>query len=1096
MSIEGFDSGSDAGVEDEELYEFPLSPAQGALWFINRFDPESPAYNIPICVRMRGQLDIEALQKALDYLVERHEIFRTFYGNNDVEGIQYVRNSGECPLQLDDISGLEADEREKVLDTKIRVEASKAFDLQTGPVLRAKLLVLSDREFCLLIMTHHITVDHSAVGLYVRQLERAYECFLNGKEPDLPEQELQYADYVIWLKENLHQEEVDKKLQVWMDRLKGFSGILNLPVDKPRPAVTSMRGEQYNFEFGLQVSSQIKNFSRGQSVSLYLCLLSAFKVLLHRYCQQDDVIVATPFANRGDQEELENVVGCFINTLPLATDFSQISDFSSLIAKVKEVMLEAYDNQSVPLEVIVDAVKPKRDLSHNPLFQVGFIFQDPPIDVNLHGLECDTLALHSGGAMYDLHVWMWEDGDRLCGHIWYNTDIYVEASIARMVDSFVAAVTSLTSNPQRDIRQAQLLAPAEQKMMDQWNDTAVPWPEGKSLLDLIAETVTKTPEAIAVKSDGGELSYAELELRSNHLANYLGQEGVSAGDFVGICLDRSADLLVALLGVLKVGAAYVPLDPDYPNDRLLYMLEQSQVAVLVTQSMLATSLPDYQCQHVKLDTDWDEISSSKERDHVGPGADSLMYLIFTSGSTGLPKGVQVTHSTVVNFLAAMAQSPGLCSEDKLLAVTTLSFDIAVLELFLPLVVGATVIVAGREDSVDGQKLAELIQRHSVTVMQATPSTWRMLIAAGWEGSESFKVLCGGEAFPRDLAGELLSRAGEVWNMYGPTETTVWSTCYRLEDAESPILIGRPIANTQCYVVNEEMRRQPVGVAGELFIGGEGVTAGYLNRPDLTQERFVDDPFSSTQSTLYRTGDLVCWREDGTLEYFNRLDSQVKIRGFRIELEEIEKTLLKLDNVSECAVLVRERGELDKRLVGYIQFKDDQTMTSSEVRSYLRDFLPDYMVLQHLIEMESMPLTPNGKVDRKSLPDPFYNLGLDHSDDFVEPSSDVEKALAQMWAEVIGLDKVSADSNFFDIGGHSLLALGVLYRLEHDFGVKLHPRDMLMNSLEQIALQLRPSGTDVSVDTGAEEIGAKVDEDNSDLEGKGIVSRVWDKLTRK
>ncbi len=1089
MSVSPPDNQADAAA-DEELYQFPLSPAQAALWFINQFNPETPAYNIPVCVRMVGELDRNALQKALNYLVQRHEIFRTLYGHNDHEAIQFARRDGECPLVLEDISELDDEEREKVLDERLRAEASRPFDLQTGLVLRANLLILSEREHCLLINVHHITVDHSAIGLCTRQLELAYQSFLEDKEPDLPEQELQYADYVIWLKENAAQEEMDKKLHVWKQRLQGFSGVLNLPLDKPRPAVASMRGAQYLFDASSEISSAVKSFSKSQSVSLYLCLLSAFKVLLHRYCQQNDVIVATPFANRGDQEELENVVGCFINTLPMATDFSQVTDFVSLLAKVKELTLEAYDNQSVPLEAIVEAINPKRDQSYNPLFQVGFIFQEPPTEVNLPGLECHTLPLHSGGAMYDLHVWMWENGDQLSGLVWYNTDIYTEESIGGMVGNFQAALAWLLSNPDKDVRQAELLTATEVKQLDRWNSTTAPWPSGASVPELITSTVENNPESIAIKSDDKELTYAELEQRSGQLANYLALQGVKPGDFVGIALNRSVDLLVGLLGILKVGAAYVPLDPDYPNDRLLYMLDQSSVAVLVTESALVDSLPDYQCQQIKIDVDWPAITACEARAVTGPSADSLMYVIFTSGSTGLPKGVQVPHSTVVNFLTSMAECPGLANTDTLLAVTTLSFDIAVLELFLPLLVGATVVVAGREEAGDGHKLTGLLQHHAATVMQATPSTWRLLIAAGWQGDDSFTALCGGEAFPRDLAGELLSRSGAVWNMYGPTETTVWSTCYQLEAAESQVLIGRPIANTQCYVVNEQMQLQPVGVPGELYIGGDSVTVGYLGRPDLTAERFVEDSFRPElpEARLYRTGDLVRWRADGNLEYLNRLDNQVKVRGFRIELEEIEKTLLRLDNVAECAVVVREFNELDKRLIGYIRFNSNQHMTISEVRSYLREHLPDYMVVQHLVELESMPLTPNGKIDRQALPDPFHDLNFGQQETYIAPRTDIENILAEFWAKAIGIEQVSVDSNFFDIGGHSLLALEVLYRIEEAFGLKLYPPDLLMSSLEQIALKLAAADTN--------KLSDRADFDHIKNMENGIVSRFLKKLKGK
>ncbi len=1054
-------------TEDNELYEFPLSPAQAALWFINQFNPGSSAYNIPICVRMVGAVNIDALQQSLDYLVQRHEVFRTFYGNNGSEAVQFVRPEGGCQLSVETIPGGTSDEREQALNNRLSALVASPFDLQTEAVLRANLFTLSDNEFCLLIAMHHIAVDHSAVEHFIRELRSAYSCYLKGEEPDFPEQELQYADYVIWLKENTAAEDIESKLDIWRDRLKNFSGVLNLPLEAPRPPVATMKGAQYLFDLDAGVSGAVKDFSKGQSVSLYLSLLSAFKVLLHRYCSQDDIIVGTPFANRGDQEELESVIGCFINTLPLATDFSTVTGFSSVIDRVKAVMLEVYENQSVPLDAIVEAVNPKRDPSYNPLFQVGFVFQEPPVELDFPGIECTNIPLHSGGAMYDIHIWMWEKGDILSGLVWYNTDVYTEQSMQKLIGNLQTLLSGLVEDPNKNVRQIELLTAAEHQDYLQKNNTAADWPADSAVPALLSATAKQSPESIAVISGQHELTYAELEQRSDQLAYYLVSQGVESGEFVGICMNRSADLLVALLGVLKVGACYVPLDPAYPNDRLQYMIEQSKLALLVTESSLHDSLPDYTCAKVDIDTDWQAIAASQSCTLTDPTPESLMYVIFTSGSTGLPKGVQVPHSTVVNFLTTMAQRPGLSASDKLLAVTTLSFDIAVLELYLPLLVGATLVLASREEAEDGQRLVSLMAEQSVNVMQATPSTWRLLLAAGWHGADDFKVLCGGEAFPRDLAGELLSRKAEVWNMYGPTETTVWSTCYPITEADSPILIGKPIANTQCYVVNDSMQLQPVGVAGELYIGGDGVTAGYLGREDLTTERFVDDIFSPQQNgnKLYRTGDMVRWLADGNLEYLDRIDNQVKVRGFRIELEEIENTLLKLDNILECAVVVKELNAMDKRLVGYIRFDESGVMTSSEVRRYLRGYLPDYMVLQHMVELEEMPLTPNGKINRKALPDPFEDF--DHSDEesFIAPDSDAEKSLAAIWSAAIGVEQVSADSYFFEIGGHSLLALEVVYKIEAELGLKLQPQELLMNSLEQIALKLNAEPTADAVADG-------------------------------
>ncbi|MDN3638516.1 amino acid adenylation domain-containing protein [Simiduia curdlanivorans] len=1037
-------------TEVNEVYEFPVSPAQSAFWMLNQMAPDNPAYNIPVVVRILGGLDVAAMQSAVQYIVQRHEILRTQYVISDGKLVQRVSASADFTCHYQSFSA-SPDGAAKAIHDLVTKNIRSSFDLGTSEIVRAGLLEESKNCFVFYLVVHHVAVDHAAVGQLMKELQCSYDAYCQGLEPNLDEPELQYVDYVMWSRE--HHQETSEKIELWRNKLAPFSGQLMLPTNGLKPTISSGEGAELRFSFTKLISDKVKVYSHKNKISIFQTLFSAYTILLSRLSGQEDIVVGTPFTLRGGLPELELVIGSFINTLPIPVMVHKDKSFIELGCVVKDTLIFAFENQDISFESIVNACVKKRSTATNPLFQVSFVFQEPPQDLRLSSLKCESLNYHNGGAMYELHVWMWENNGQLSGSICYDTDIHNEAAISRFAANFETLLDSLMENSHLPLASIDLLSGDECDLLIRWNETSVPTPAAQSLPELFANSCARTPEAIAVVNGDSKLSYVELEQRANQVANYLISQGIKAGDYVAISLTRSVNLLVGLLGVIKTGATYVPLDPDYPNDRLLYMLEQSHASLLVSESGLTHSLPDYSCQRINIDIDWPAIAACESMQMNYPPATSLMYVIFTSGSTGLPKGVQISHGAVTNFLTAMALRPGIHSSDKLLAVTTLSFDISVLELFLPLTVGATVVLASKDDTSDGHRLKRLLHEYQVTVMQATPSTWRMLLASGWEGGGDFKALCGGEAFPRDLASALLARAGAVWNMYGPTETTVWSTCYKIDADIDSIPIGQPIGNTQCYVLNDALKLQPIGVPGELYIGGDGVATGYLGQADLTAQRFIDDMFrpSVVGAKLYRTGDLVRWREDGNLEYLNRVDTQVKIRGFRIELEEIEQILLKLEQVERCVVTVEELSDMDKRLVGYVQFVKDLHLTTSEIRRYLRAHLPEYMVVQHVVDISSMPLTPNGKVDRKALPSPFAQVS--EVNEFIAPTSDAEKVLAQIWENAIGIARVSADANFFELGGHSMLALQVRSKIEESFGVQITTQDLMLDSLAQLAAKL-------------------------------------------
>ena len=742
-------------------------------------------------------------------------------------------------------------------------------------------------------------------------------------------------------------------------------------------------------------------------------------------------------------------MGCFINTLPLAANLDDGITFESVLDQVKEVMMEAYDNQVLPLEDIVHELGLKRDVSRNPLFQVGFVFQEPPMSFSLPGSDVSVMELENFGAMYDLHTFMWDDGDTIGGLLTYNSSLFSDEFVNRFIDTFETAVGSLLASPTEKIRNVEFLSNDDRKLLDDINATQMSFDKSASVVDLFKGRAGENPDRIAVSGIDGEYTYEELDTNSDAMAAYLSAKGVVPGDLVGISVDRGVKMLVSVLGIWKAGAAYVPLDPEYPNERLAYMMEASNLRLLVTQESLLQDLPEYDCTRVLIDTEWDDLASTAPDTSLNAAAgEDLAYVIFTSGSTGMPKGVQLPHRAVVNFLLTMSERPGLTANDKLLAVTTLSFDIAVLELYLPICAGAQTVIATADQAIDGHALVRIIADQQISVMQATPSTWRLMIANGWLESgdlSSFKILCGGEAFPPDLARALTESCDNVWNMYGPTETTVWSTCKKLEKGGNDVVIGKPIGNTGVHILNESGVRVPVGVPGSLHISGDGLAKGYLGRPDLTAENFFVHP-TRPGVEVYATGDMVRLRENGDLDYMQRLDGQVKLRGYRIELGEIESVLADVKGVKEVVANIWKSDDGDRRLVAYV-IPAVGRVNPIQLRKALRTRLPDYMIPQHYVGVEEFPMTANGKIDRQSLPSP---LGVEREESREPPGTETEIKIASIWSEVLGGTEIFKEDHFFDIGGHSLLAVTVILLIHQAYGVRLNPRMIVMQSLSEIA----------------------------------------------
>ncbi|WP_437681738.1 non-ribosomal peptide synthase/polyketide synthase [Sorangium sp. So ce131] len=1026
----------------------PLSFTQERLWFLQALTPEGVHYNTPAAVRARGELSIEVLSRVLTEIVRRHEVLRTVFRERDGVPVQVVQEPGVVAVALEEAAaGLGAEERESALRAWVERHASERFSLSEGPLLRASVLRLSSDEHVIFVGMHHIVTDGWSMGVLVREVGALYEAFLAGERSPLPELAIQYGDFAVWQRRWLQGEVLARQVSFWKEQLSGVSP-LELPTSRPRPAQPSYRGAVHHQRLSRALSRQVAALGRECNATVFMTLLAAFDVLLSRYARQEDVCVGTPIANRS-HAGLEGLIGYFVNTLVMRADLSGNPSFREVVGRVRDRALAAYAHQDVPFEQVVEAVNVERDLGRHPLFQVMFILQNAPEgELALRGLTLQGVEFETGTAKFDLTLSMMETADGLAAGWEYSTDLFDAESVARMARHFETLLSAVVAEPGVRIGEVELRDEAERAQMAAWNSTEVDLGAGRDpvscLHELFEAQAARTPEQVALVFESERLTYAELNARANQLAHHLRRIGVGPDTVVAVLDERSLEMVVAVLGILKAGGAYLPLDPAHPAQRLAFSIDDARAPVLLTRAKWsATTAPiPHAARVVPLDSDWPEIArESAENPAPLSAADHLAYVIYTSGSTGKPKGVLVPHGALTNFLQSMAREPGLAARDVLLAVTNITFDIAALELFLPLLCGARVVLAGPRQAADPDALRRLLDAHHITVMQATPATYRMLVDAGWRGGQGLRVLCGGEAMPSDLAAALCERAAAVWNLYGPTEATVWASCLRVEahDAQGPgvISIGRPIANTTLHILDPRLQPVPVGVPGELYIGGVQVARGYLRRPGLTAERFIPDPFSRTPGArMYRTGDLARRRADGAVEYLGRIDFQVKLRGFRIELGEIESALRAHEGVSDAVVVMRQ-----ERLVAYVvPARPGDAPSRASLQELLRDRLPEHMVPGFYVTLAALPLTTSGKIDRKALPDPEVDLPAAAHE---PPRTPMERALARIWGEVLGVDvaTLGIQDDFFALGGHSLLATRVVSRIREQLGVDVPLRSV-------------------------------------------------------
>ena len=1028
--------------------DVPLSFAQERLWFLDRLQPGTSVYNFPGALRLTGPVDEAALERALGELVRRHEVLRTTFREGPGGPVQVVAPYDGFTLAVDDLSAMDAAQREAETLRHAAGDAARPFDLAAGPLFRARLLRLGADDRMLLLCMHHAVTDAWSMAVLFRELPALYAASREGRASPLPGLAVQYADFAAWQREPAQAAAQEGQLAYWKTQLAGAPELLELPTDRPRPPVPSARGATVPVLVPLEALERLRALGRAEGATLYMVALAAFQVLLGRYAGVEDVVVGAPVAGR-TRRELEGLIGLFVNTILLRAGLSGDPPFRALVRQVRGTVLGALGHQDVPFERLVAELHPERSLSHTPLFQVEFQLDDgddaaagagepAALEAAGGGVRVRTVSADATPARFDLALTLRAHARGISGSLLYATDLFEAGTAARMVRHLVRLLEQAAADPDVRLSGLMLLDDDERaRVLQAWNRTDAASPAERCIHGLIEAQAARTPNAAAVVSEDGTLTYAELDARANRLANHLVRLGVGPEVRVGLCLERGLEMVVSLLAVLKAGGAYVPLDPDYPAERLSYMLADSAVPVLLTQDRLRALLPGTDARVVAVDAAWDAVAGERaERPARVVRPENLAYVIYTSGSTGRPKGVMNAHGAVVNRLCWMQAEFGLRGDDAVLQKTPFSFDVSVWEFFWPLMTGARLVMARPEGHRDPVYLREAVERHGITTLHFVPSMLQPFLEAVDAGRcpTLRRVVCSGEALPAALAARFHARWPEpvsLHNLYGPTEAAVDVTAWacRRDDAAGTVPIGRPVWNTRMYVLDGTMQPVPPGVPGELYIGGVQVARGYLGRPGLTAERFVPDPFSPAEGArLYRTGDRARWGDDGTLDYLGRLDAQVKLRGFRVELGEVEAALRAHGGVRDCAVVAREDGG-DRRLVAYVAGEAD----GDGLRAHLRATLPDYMVPSAFVALDALPLTPSGKLDRRALPAPGHRAA---EAGYVAPRTPVEEVLAGIWAEVLRVERAGAQDDFFALGGHSLLATRLLSRVRDAFGVEI------------------------------------------------------------
>jgi amino acid adenylation domain-containing protein len=1008
----------------EDVYVFPASFAQQRLWFLDKLEP-GQGYNVPLAVRLSGKLRGDVLESALRELISRHEVLRTTFAEDESgKAIQLVAASHNFALERTDLGAIPIDSREDEARRRVIEHARLPFDLKKGPLFRATLFRLADDDHVLSLAFHHIIVDGASMGILMRELTALYEAFEKGSASPLKPLPIQYGDYATWQNETLREERLEKLLSYWKGALQGAPPVLDLPTDFPRPPAQTFNGAHESVPVPSGVEQGLAALSKKEGATLFMTLLASYSLLLSRYSGQEDVVIASPISGR-TRAELEPLIGFFVNTLPFRADLTGNPSFRMLLGRVRETALHAYSHQDLPFEKLVEELNPERNLSHNPIVQVMFTLDSaaPRQQAHMAGVAISPFRGAEGTTTkFDLSLNASQNKEGLTVGFTYNVDLFAPLTIQRMLAHFRKLLEGIAANPDCPVNELPLMQDGErQQVLLEWNASNTLSPS--TLLHQFVEQQTqRTPDAVALIDGAKRISYRELNSRSNQLARKLQKLGVGPEVLVAVCTERCWDMIVALLAVLKSGGAYVPLDPMYPKDRLAKILEDSHAKVMITQEPLTSILPLHSAEMVFIDRDWPTIATESDGNlGVTVTAENLAYVLFTSGSTGRPKGVALEHRSASIFVQ-WAQTVFTPEElSGTLFGTSICFDLSIFEMFVPLSVGGTVIIAQ-----NALALRDLPAASEVRLINTVPSAIAELLRMNAVPSSVLTVNLAGEALPESLAHDIYQQTSvrRLYNLYGPTEDTTYST-YTLVPRSGEVTIGRPIANTQAYILDARRQLVPIGVPGELYLAGDGLARGYYGRDDLTAERFVANPFFAG-ARMYRTGDRCRYRADGTIEYFGRIDNQVKLRGFRIELGEIEAVLNQHESVRQSLAMVREDAPGNPQLVAYVVATSPAADLPIQLRTLLAERLPNYMAPTAIVSMEAFPLTPNGKIDRRALPAPD---GASTTSEFVAPRNPTEAAVAAIWSEVLRRSNIGVHDDFFALGGHSLIATQVISRIQ-------------------------------------------------------------------
>ena len=992
-------------------------------------------------VRLQGQLHIEKLRGSIQTILSRHEALHLRF---DPDGEYQRKTTPEnIDIPIRDLSAFTDKVQSEKLQALFAEIGSNTFDLANGPLVCIQVVQMANDDHIVLFSCHHIVCDGWSWNQMLQEIGQVYSARI-AESPYTLQKSFNYSNYVMAEMQRQTSESVANSYAYWLEQFADVPPTLELPTDRPRPALKSFKGATVTHYFQSELYSGLKQTAAEERASLFSLLFASFNLLLGRLSSQDDVVMTVPSAGQLMTGQ-SALIGHCVNLLPIRTRLDMQQPFSDFLSATTTKILDAYENQDCTLGGIVNRLELPRNPSRIPLAEVNFNVDRDDAGVQFGDLQTAIAQTPKQAVVFDIFFNINEASTGLMVDCDYNADLYDQATIERWIAQYEALLQSIIANPEQTLANLSILSQEERnRLLVDWNDTARNYPSDKCMHELFAAQVAQTPNDVAVIFGDKTYTYRELDERANQLAHYLRSLGAGPEDLVGIYVERSAEMVVAFLGTFKAGAAYVPMDPAYPSQRVAYMIDDAQMKILLTEQSLLAEFDGGSARVVVLDADADA-DLLRQQPTTAPeivvNSDSLAYVIYTSGSTGNPKGVQISHRALTNFLCSMQKEPGLSAADTLVTVTTVSFDIAALELYLPLINGARLVIVERETAADGPALAKVLDETQATVMQATPATWRLLLDSGWTGHAALKMLCGGEALPADLAQQLLPKGSELWNMYGPTEATIWSAVHKVSAGEQAISIGRPIANTEIYLLDEALQPVPTGTVGALYIGGDGLARGYLNRPELTAEKFIPHPFSDgTQQRIYETGDLARYLPDGRIECLGRNDSQVKLRGFRIELGEIEAALAAYPAMTQNAVILREDAPDDKRLVGYHTTTAGSELSISELREFLYTKLPEYMVPSQFVQLDKLPLTPNGKIDRKALPIPDTDRP-ELGNEFVAPQTPLETEIAAIWQSVMGLERIGTHDNFFDLGGHSLQATRIMARIRESQQIELSLRTL-------------------------------------------------------